>query len=311
MNNPAWNPRAGLVAAGLMLIFLVLASGVAIAEEDPLPPTISGEAYVGETLVASEAAIYKWQRCDPESASCGGDEGPNGGGWTNISPAEVEDPGSYAITSADLGLLIRVLAKDTNLGTKFAASDPVGPVTAGEEEPPPPEQVPPPTFRMTGNLDPLSGSVLARPPGSQGWVEISELTQVPLGTKVDVSGGRVDLTTERKSAGVLQTVELWGGPFVVNQRRKGVTVMRLVHARSPTGEIAARHRKRRLWGRGRCRCRHRGRNSSGTARGTWWVTVETPKGTVTRVKKGVVAVRDLNRRKRILVRAGERYLARR
>ncbi|HSI81459.1 MAG TPA: hypothetical protein VK919_12505 [Solirubrobacterales bacterium] len=309
--NPARRPLA-LIIPALLVGLLVLAS-VSLAQDggdDPPTPVISGEPVVGATLVASEAAIYKWQRCDPGVNPCGSDGGQNGSGWVHLTVAE-SDPASYTLTAADLGMMIRVLAKDTNLGTKFAASDPVGPIVAGEEPPPPP---PPPTpeFLQTGNLDPVSGSVLALVPGSQEWTEITELTQVPMGTKVDVGDGRVDLTTERKTQGFLQTIELWGGAFVVNQRPKGVTVLRLRHGRATQGEaVHARHRKRRLWGRGRCRCRHRGRHSSGTARGTWWVTVETPRGTVTRVKEGVVAVRDFSTRKRILVEAGERYLARR
>lgn len=308
--------RTSLIAGGLFLTLIVLAVAafsVAFAQsEDPPTPTISGEPFVGETLVAGEAAIYKWQRCDPAVSPCGSDGGQNGSGWTHVTSDE-GDPSSFMLTAADFGLMIRVLAKDTNLGTKFAASDPVGPVTFRDgPPPPPPPPVPPPSFRQTSNLDPLSGSVLAKIPGSPEWVEITELTQVPLGTKVDVGDGRVDLTTERKQQGVVQSIELWGGAFVVNQRQKGVTVLRLRHGHAaPAGAVSARHRKRRLWGRGRCRCRHRGRHSSGTARGTWWVTVETPKGTVTRVKEGVVAVRDFSKRKRVLVRAGQRYLARR
>ncbi|MGH2951688.1 MAG: hypothetical protein ACRDKX_06560, partial [Solirubrobacterales bacterium] len=65
-----------------------------------------------------------------------------------------------------------------------------------------------------------------------------------------------------------------------------------------------------LWGRGRCRCRTGGRHSSGTVRGTWWLTVERRNGTLTKVKKGKVRVRDFGLGKTFVVRGGERYLAR-
>jgi hypothetical protein len=74
-------------------------------------------------------------------------------------------------------------------------------------------------------------------------------------------------------------------------------------------QAAGKAGKRRLWGRGRCRCRTRGRNSSGTARGTYWLTAERKKGTLTKVKEGTVAVRDFTQNRRVLVHAGERYLA--
>ena len=54
----------------------------------------------------------------------------------------------------------------------------------------------------------------------------------------------------------------------------------------------------------------RGNNSVATVRGTWWETVNTCSGTLTRVKKGLVSVRNLRRHRTVLVRAGHSYLAR-
>ena len=45
-------------------------------------------------------------------------------------------------------------------------------------------------------------------------------------------------------------------------------------------------------------------------RGTRWLVQDTCAGTLTRVVKGVVAVRDNVRHKTIVVRAGKKYLAR-
>jgi hypothetical protein len=53
-----------------------------------------------------------------------------------------------------------------------------------------------------------------------------------------------------------------------------------------------------------------GRTSVATVRGTKWVTVETCAGTRTRVTEGAVAVRDLHRKRTVIVRAGHSYLAR-
>jgi hypothetical protein len=45
-------------------------------------------------------------------------------------------------------------------------------------------------------------------------------------------------------------------------------------------------------------------------RGTKWLVQDSCAGTLTRVAKGVVAVRDNVRRKTIILRAGKKYLAR-
>jgi hypothetical protein len=45
-------------------------------------------------------------------------------------------------------------------------------------------------------------------------------------------------------------------------------------------------------------------------RGTIWLTEDRCDGTLTRVKRGVVAVQDFGTRKTKLVRAGKSYLAR-
>jgi hypothetical protein len=59
------------------------------------------------------------------------------------------------------------------------------------------------------------------------------------------------------------------------------------------------------------RFRSHGKNSVATVRGTLWMTQETCAGTLTWVKEGAVAVRDLRLRRTVLVRAGHSYLARR
>jgi hypothetical protein len=45
-------------------------------------------------------------------------------------------------------------------------------------------------------------------------------------------------------------------------------------------------------------------------RGTRWLTEDRCDGTLTRVKRGKVAVRDIAKRKTVVVRAGRKYIAR-
>ena len=58
------------------------------------------------------------------------------------------------------------------------------------------------------------------------------------------------------------------------------------------------------------RCRTRGRRSAATVRGTVWTVTDRCDGTLTKVTRGKVAVRDFRRKKTIVLRAGKSYLAR-
>jgi hypothetical protein len=66
---------------------------------------------------------------------------------------------------------------------------------------------------------------------------------------------------------------------------------------------------RRLWGKGKGHFRTRGRYSSGTVRGTWWLTSDRCDGTRTYVAGGVVRVYDFVLKKHVNVRTGHSYLA--
>ena len=78
----------------------------------------------------------------------------------------------------------------------------------------------------------------------------------------------------------------------------------------PGKRASAARAKRRLWGNANGKFRTRGRYSSGAVRGTRWLTLDSCAGTLTRVREGVVAVRDFRLGKTVLVEAGESYLAR-
>ena len=66
---------------------------------------------------------------------------------------------------------------------------------------------------------------------------------------------------------------------------------------------------RRLWAKGKGHYRVIGRYASTTVRGTWWLTADRCDGTLASVKQGTVAVRDVPRKKTVLVTAGHNYLA--
>ncbi len=72
---------------------------------------------------------------------------------------------------------------------------------------------------------------------------------------------------------------------------------------------ATKPKSRKLWGDGKGKFRTKGTYSAATVRGTNWLVQDSCDGTLTRVKQGVVAVRDNRLKKTVLLRAGSKYLA--
>lgn len=165
---------------------------------------------------------------------------------------------------------------------------------------------------------PASGELRVRLPGRSGFVPLELGSQLPVGTEVDASAGSLALTAALPS-GATETGYFGGGRFKLGQDRRGYVDLYLrgrycTPARSSAVASSAAKRKpsgRRLWGRDHGgRFRTHGRNSHATVRGTKWVVKDTCKGTFTRVSSGSVVVRDRVRHKKVVLHAGERYLAR-
>jgi hypothetical protein len=146
---------------------------------------------------------------------------------------------------------------------------------------------------------------------------------LPVGSQVDARRGAVTLTAALPT-GETQTGRFGGGRFVIRQGPGGIVELHLrgrycarrsAERRAAQGSavaLTARKRRagRRLWGRDKGgRFRTHGKNSHATVRGTRWVVADRCDGTLTRVTEGSVIVRDTVRRKRVIVRVGERYLA--
>ncbi len=176
--------------------------------------------------------------------------------------------------------------------------------------------LPAPVLGKTVNVEPVGGIVrVARLRGGRRgpFKRIRGAMQIRVGSAIDVSRGRVRLTSATLTG--VQFADFHGGGFVVRQRRAdgGLTELRLLgkpHCGAGAGASARRPRSR-LWGDGKGRFRTRGRRSAATVRGTRWLVEERCRGTFTRVARGVVAVRDVRRKKAIVLRQGDDYLARR
>jgi ferric-dicitrate binding protein FerR (iron transport regulator) len=74
---------------------------------------------------------------------------------------------------------------------------------------------------------------------------------------------------------------------------------------------AASTKKRRLWGDGKGRFRTKGKHSAATVVGTKWMVEDRCNGTLTKVLRGTVSVRDFKKRKTVRVTAGHQYFAKR
>jgi hypothetical protein len=147
---------------------------------------------------------------------------------------------------------------------------------------------------------------------------------IPTGARVDARNGTVELSAATNASGTPQTATFTGAIFEVRQDPAAGGLTRIVlrggdfracRTRTASGHraMAAKRRKpiRSLWGQDdHGRFETRGKGAVGTVRGTRWLTQDFCDGTLTRVVTGAVAVRDLKKRKTVVVRAGRSYFAR-
>jgi hypothetical protein len=188
-----------------------------------------------------------------------------------------------------------------------------------------PAPLPRPKFGRSFDVGLISGVVIVRPAKGTPFQLGTKDRSIVSGSELDTRRGVVDLRAAmaHKSTTV-QDGHFKGGLFRIVQRpfQKGLTVLKLAvtgnsrrQCSVATSSLAARKRlSNRVLSLLRANVhgtfRTRGRYSAGTVRGTSWETVERCDGTLTRVYRGTVAVRDYHRRKTILVHAGHSYLAR-
>jgi NHL repeat len=184
----------------------------------------------------------------------------------------------------------------------------------------PPEE-PAPELGKTVVVESPSGTALVKVPGSNRWVELSDVAGLPMGSQIDARNGVARLSAAL-DGGQTQTASFRGGVFEVRQSARGMTDI-FLRGRLRCGRASARpgaalaaakrrsRRSRRLWASDDGgRWRTHGQNSVATVRGTRWLTEDRCGGTLTRVSEGAVVVRDKRTGRRVRVDAGEAYLAR-
>jgi hypothetical protein len=167
----------------------------------------------------------------------------------------------------------------------------------------------------------VSGTVLVRVPGAKVFTPLAATQTVPLGAEVDATAGRVQVGTAQPS-GEVQRADFFEGRFSIRQvsdpKVKGGLLAELTlraplqrcKAKKKASAAAKGKKARHLWGDGKGRFRTRGAFSAATVRGTRWRVEDRCDRTITRVARGSVEVRDLTRKRTVVVRAGRSYTAR-
>jgi hypothetical protein len=200
-----------------------------------------------------------------------------------------------------------------------------------------------PVAFKTVNATVVSGDVFVKLPAGaarasqgakapKGFVRLDGAETIPVGATLDTAKGRVRLRTASDTRKHVQRADFFRGRFVVRQVRapRGKAKKRSTKlitdiildgssfrraCRTTTASISAKRRSkkrvRRLFGDGKGTFRTKGRNAAATVRGTRWGVQDRCDGTLVVVQRGRVSVRDLVKRKTVIVRTGHEYLARR
>ncbi len=182
-----------------------------------------------------------------------------------------------------------------------------------------------PVFGVRAGAQP-HGVILVRTTPGGPLVKLSAAADIPIGSLVVARSGTVRLVLAMP-AGTTQAVSVGRGRFILEQPKKlhGMTALVLAggnFAACPGGATAAsvkhhatakrKHVVRQLWAKDHDgRFRTFGNNSVATVRGTEWLTQDRCDGTLTKVLRGVVRVRDRRSGRTVTLTAGHSYLAKR
>ena len=177
----------------------------------------------------------------------------------------------------------------------------------------PAAQEPTPVVNQTVVAREVRGTVKVKLRGSNRFVDLDASQGIPVGSTVDTKKGTVEIASIPKAGQPVQKAEFHDGIFRVTQS-KGITDLKLSEALNcPRGRASAaqkKPKKRKLWGKGTGKFRTTGSYSAATIRGTEWLVEDTCTTTTTRVKVGVVSIRDTVKKRTVIRRAGQRYTAR-
>jgi fibronectin-binding autotransporter adhesin len=333
-------PALVLVANGVSIGNATVAEGAA-----GTPAVATFTIAMGQAAPAT--ASVAWATHDGTAAA--GSDYTAGSGTVTFTPGQVSKTVSVPIAGdSDVEPdETFTVALSNPAGTRIAGSPGTGTITNDDQPPPvttPPAETPqpsagpsvapgdidgqatapPPVQGKVVNVEPVKGTVLVRLPGRTTFVLLPDKEQIPTGSVVDARRGTVKLFSEGKR-GEQQAASFFEGIFQIKQKPgQALTEVKLVGAnfkkacpkpksREAAGAARAKKKKKKsvqhLWGEGSGRFRTTGRFASATIRGTKWLTDDRCDGTLVRVRKGAVTVKDLTLKKTLAVKAPRKYLA--
>lgn len=180
----------------------------------------------------------------------------------------------------------------------------------------PPAGLGDPTLGVDVIVEPVAGTVLVAIDG-RSFARLTEPRRVPVGSLVDSRTGKVRVISATGKAGGRQSGTFSGSLFQIRQSKKrgakGLTELVLkgssFRACGTRGASASRRTIRRMRASARGRFKVIARNSSATVSATVWQMDDRCDGTLTKVRRGRLVVRDLRRRRNVNLKAGQAYLA--
>jgi hypothetical protein len=156
------------------------------------------------------------------------------------------------------------------------------------------------------------------------FIPLVEARQIPVGSVLQTTAGVARIETATAASNKPQFGNFGAGIFKLLQARKqkGLTELDIMDARGPA-QVCATLGKRaavaaklsgkvvgRLNANAHGKFTTKGQYSAATVRGTVWSVTNQCDGTLTKVQRGVVSVRDFVRRRTITLFTGQHYLAR-
>jgi hypothetical protein len=173
---------------------------------------------------------------------------------------------------------------------------------------------------LAGPLD----AVFASLHKGSAFIPLTEARQIPVGSTLETTHGVVQLTTATASVSKTQFGDFGGGIFKLlqNRKMKGLTELNIINNHSPKqvcatlgkrAQTASKHLSNKVLGQlnsnDHGKFTTRGQYSAATVRGTVYSVTNQCAGTLTKVTRGIVSVRDFHRRKTITLFTGQHYLA--
>jgi hypothetical protein len=184
-----------------------------------------------------------------------------------------------------------------------------------------------PVVRKTANLEPVSGDVQIKLPGTNTWIPLTQATLIPIGTIIDARNGKAHLTFANAD-GTTQDGIFWDGIFQITQgsgnkpivtlklrddlvtvpKARSTSVFASVAANPFEAAIARKKGKKKngLWGDAKGKYKTTGKGGSAAVRGTRWYVADYQNGSLFKVARGVVEI-DPIRGKNFNLKAGKQF----